>query len=415
MTARTPHFGRPALPDRLLAYAVPLWAEAAALARSVLLARLIGTEELGRTLLLVLTLRLAEMASDLGIERLLIQSPDGDSPAFLDALHGAALLRGLAAALLLGLAALPMLWAFPDGAGVWAFAIIALVPLIRGLGHLDHRRAERGGTCRPMALVEAGSTLAMLALVPPATALLPDHRAIAVVLLGQALAHVALSHGLARCPYAPRLDPTLLRQTVRFGLPLVANAGLMFVILQADRLFVARFYGWAEVAVYGVAIQLALLPAQIAGRAATSLLAPALVRAASQGLLHQAVHRALRQHALLALGLATGFATLAPPVIAALYGPALAPDPWLALALGLAAAARLLRTPHSQLAVVTGRTGDPARANLWRAAAVLLAGLAALAHWPLLTLALAAALGEAAATLRAHLLLRRALRKGETS
>lgn len=408
MTARPSPRPMAALSTHVLAYGIPLWAEAAALARSVLLARLIGAEELGRTLIVVLTLRLAEMTSDLGLERLLIQSWD-DSPAFLNALQGAAVLRGLAAALLIGLATLPMLWAFPDGAGALTFACLAIVPLIRAFDHLDYRRAERDRDCRPMAMVEGGATLAMLLLVPIAALLLPDHRAIAVVLLGQALCHVGLSHVMAQRRFGLCFNPSLLREALRFGLPLIGNAALMFLILQADRMLVAGFYGWVDVAVYGVAFQLALLPAQIAGRAATSLLAPTFATAARQGDLAATFRRALWGHAALALAFLSGFVTLAPPMTAALYGTALAPDHALALALGLAAAARILRTPHSQLAVVTGRSGDPARANLWRAAALVLAGLAALAHWPMLALALAATLGEWAATLRAHVLLRRAL------
>ena len=55
---------------------------------------------------------------------------------------------------------------------------------------------------------------------------------------------------------------------------------------------------------------------------------------------------------------ALGFALLAAPVIALVYGAAFRPDAALALATGLAAGFRVLRTPFSQLAVATGRTGD---------------------------------------------------------
>jgi hypothetical protein len=51
--------------------------------------------------------------------------------------------------------------------------------------------------------------------------------------------------------------------------------------------------------------------------------------------------------------------------------------------------------------VATGRTGDPARANLWRAAALAPALCAAWLGLPLIAIAAAAALGEALATARA--------------
>ena len=384
-------------------------AEAGALLRSAALAWAIGPEELGRAMVLALTLRLAEMISDIGIERLLAQSPSGDRPGFLHALHGASLLRGLGMALLLLALAVPMALALPGGAGAGTYAALALIPLIRGFAHLDYRRAERDFSYRAMALVEGGAVLAMLASLPVVLTLRADHGAIVAVLAVQAVAHVGLSHLVARHRYALAFDRAVLQQVFVFGLPLVGNALLMFLTFQADRLIVAGFFGWTEVAIYGVALQLAMLPAQITGRAAASLLAPRLRRALAAGHLTTAMQGAMRAHLLLALAFATGFAALAPAVIAAVYGAAFRPDTALALAFGAAAGLRILRTPLSQCAVITGRTGDPARANLLRAAAILPALLAATLSAPLYVLALAAALGEGAATLRAHLLLRRSL------
>ncbi|QLQ19991.1 MAG: oligosaccharide flippase family protein [Exiguobacterium profundum] len=84
-----------------------------------------------------------------------------------------------------------------------------------------------------------------------------------------------ISHLLARGARA-RFDRAVLADVLGFGGPLVLNAVLLFVTFQADRLVVTGFYGWSEVAIYGVAFQLAMLPSQIAGRAAGSLLAPRL-------------------------------------------------------------------------------------------------------------------------------------------
>lgn len=383
--------------------------EAGALMRSAAMAWAIGPDELGRAMVLALTLRLAEMISDIGIERLLAQSPAGDRPGFLQALHGAALLRGLAMAGMLLALAWPMAFALPGGANATAYAALALIPLIRGLVHLDYRRAERDFSYRAMALVEGGAVLAMLASLPLVLMLRADHSAIIAVLAVQAVAQVGLSHLVARQRYALAFDRAVLREVFVFGLPLVGNALLMFLTFQADRLIVAGFFGWTEVAIYGVALQLAMLPAQITGRAAASLLAPRLRRALATGGLHPAMQAAMRAHLLLALAFAVGFAALAPAVIAFVYGAAFRPDAALALAFGLAAGLRILRTPLSQCAVITGRTGDPARANLLRAAAILPALLAATMGAPLYMLALAAALGEGAATLRAHILLRRSL------
>lgn len=396
---------RAAISTRVIGWSVPLLAEAGALARSAIFARLIGGEELGKAMVLTLVLRLAEMISDVGIERILMQRQGVITPALLAALHGASLLRGLGTALLLLALAFPMAWAFDGGASIETYAALAVVPALRGFLHLGYRLAERDMRLLPLAVVEGGAILLMLAALPLTLAVWGDHRAMLLVLLAQAVAQVALSHIVARGGYRIAFDRAVLAEVLGFGLPLVLNAGLMFLTFQADRLIVAQWYGWTEVAVYSVALQLAMLPAQIAGRAAGSLLAPRL-----RGLAPVALSAAARQAVVAYLGLGAVFAILfaliAPQAIALVYGAAFRPDSALVLLFGLAAGARILRTPLSQLAVAMGRTGDPARANLWRAAALGPALAAACLGLPLLTIAAAAALGEALATARALYLAR---------
>jgi ferredoxin len=106
-------------------------------------------------------------------------------------------------------------------------------------------------------------------------------------------------------------------------------------------------------------------------------------------------------HAWLAVALVAGVTLIAPALIALVYGAGFRPDLALAFAVGLSAGFRVLRTPFSQLAVATGRTGDPARANLIRALALIPAAAFAAMGLPLAAIAAAAALGEAGATLRA--------------
>lgn len=391
---------------RMAAWIVPLWAEAAAMGRSVLLAWAIGPEELGRAMLLALTLRLAEMVSDIGVERMLMQSPDGDSKGMMAALQGAALARGLVMAGLLLVLAWPMAMLLPDGAGALSYGVLALIPLMRGMAHLDYRRAERGFNYRPLVVVEGGSTLVMLAMVPVCLWVWPDHRAILGALVAQSVAHLVLSHLLAERRFQVVFDRAVMRSALAFGLPLVLNAMLLFAIFQADRLIVAGFLGWADVAIYGVALQLAMLPAQITGRAAQSLLAPRLRVALAQGNLPTVAQSAIWGHVVLGTLFAVCFTVVAPLFVRLVYGEGFDLTMALAAGFGIAAGFRILRTPLSQIAVATDRTGDPARANVLRALALIPATVAAFMGQPLAVIALFAALGEGAATLRAFLLLR---------
>ncbi len=392
---------QPAASGRILAWGVPLLAEAAALGRSVAFAWAIGPEELGRAMMLALVARMVEMASDLGIERLIVQAPDGDSARFQAELHGAAALRAGALALILIALAPVFAVAFPDGPATATYAALALVSLFRGALHLDMRRAERQFNYSPMAIGEGGATLVMLLVVGPAVWVFGDHRAMVVVLVVHAAALAVLSHTQSQRPYRLRVTLNALSRITKFGAPLIANGALLFLTFYADRMIVASAFDWTVLAIYATCLQLALLPSQIIGRAAGSLLLPHFRLAVANGSIASATRAAMGAHLALACVFLVGFTMLAGPTIEFAYGAALRPDLALAMLLATAAGVRILRTPLSQLAIASGRTKDPARANVLRAVALVPAAFAAVAGLPLTALAAAAALGEAAATMRA--------------
>ncbi len=393
--------------NHTLAWAIPVLAEAAALGRSIAFAWSLGADELGRAMMLALVVRLIEMTSDVGIDRLLIQAPDGNQRLLQAQLHGAAMIRGwISAGLLIILAPIAAL-TFADGPSAFAFAALAVVPLLRGFTHLDYRRAERHFVYTKMAVVEGGATSAMLICLGPAVWIFPDYRAMCVILITHAFAYLILSHAVANRAYRLKVSIATLRRCWVFGAPLILNAGLMFLTFYADRLIVAYAFDWSSVAIYGVALQLALLPSQIVGRAASSLVLPRLRRALPKYNFSNTWHSILRWHFFLGLGLVTSFVAFAPFMISLVYGDAFRPDAMLTLSLATAAGFRTMRTPFSLLAIATGRTGDPARANAIRAFAVIPALLFAAAGLPMAAIAAAAALGEAGATYRAY-----TLRKG---
>jgi O-antigen/teichoic acid export membrane protein len=391
---------------RITAIAVPVLNEVAAFGRSIFLAQILGADELGRAMMLALSLRLVEMVGDLSIERLMSVSSDGNSTLLQANLQGAIIVRGLFMSLFLLLLALPFAEMLTDGPALISYCTLALVPLVRAGMHLDYRRWERNFNYRGLAIVDGGGALVMLTLTPVLAFVWGDHRAIVGIFLGHSIAQVALSHVIARRKFFVRFDRSSLKRVLNFGAPLVANAVLMFLTFQADRLIVAGFYTWSDVAIYAVALQLAMLPAQIIGRAAGSLLTPRLRIARDKGLLTNLVPRLLTFYGLISIIFLIGYGLTAGVVIPWVYGASFATNPILLWCLGAAAAGRILRTPLSQLAVVTGRTADPARSNLWRAGALAPALGFALAGAPLASLAAMAAIGEAAASVRAMTLLR---------
>ncbi|MEL6584352.1 MAG: oligosaccharide flippase family protein [Pseudomonadota bacterium] len=390
---------------RATAWAVPIAVEMTALVRSVILARLLGVEEFGQAALLAVTLRLVEMASDIGVERLLAQATDGDSAALQANLHGALILRGAAMALCLGVLAVVMSVAFPSGPALLTYLALALVPCGKAFLHLDVRRAERSFSYRGLALVEAAGAVAMLVVAALVAHHTGSHIALVFALAAQTVAQVVVSHLLAERRYRVSFERAAMLRIWAFGAPLIANAGLMFLTLQADRLIIAKAYGVDALAVFVIVLQLSLLPALITGRAAASLLAPVFRRAVDAGTVGRAAQQSLLAHAALAVVFFGGFVLLADVVVTVIYGAAFSPDAPIVVALAAAAALRIARTPLSQLAVSLGRTGDPARANVMRALVLLPVTALALTGAPLWTLVATAALGEALAALRGWQLL----------
>lgn len=391
---------------RAAAWGVPLANELAAFGRSIVLARLLGPEELGKTMLLALALRLVEMVGDVSIEKLLAQASDGGSARMQANLQGIAILRGALISLILLALAWPMSMAFEDGPELKSFALLALAPLLSGFVHLDYRRKERSFNYRGLVLVDGGAAVVMFLSAPVWSVLVGDHRAFLGILFVHVVALLMLSHLLAERRYRVALHREYIDRVWRFGAPLILNAGLMFLTFYADRLIVAVWFSWAELGLYGVALQLAFLPAQITGRAAGSLLTPAFRRAIHIGILAGVAQRAQRTYLALSIVFLVGFGLLAAPLIRAVYGAGFEADNALIWALALAAAIRIARTPASTLAVSLGQTAIPLRGNVLRALAILPALLGALLGAPLFALALVAAIGEAFAMLRVWTLLK---------
>ncbi len=387
-----------AFQQKALAIGVPIAVELAALLRSVVLARAIGPDELGRAMLLALVLRLVEMFSDLGVERLLIQAPEGPTPMLQASLHGALVLRGIALGALLLLLAHFLSLTMPDGPVFATYAALALIPILRGFLHLDYRRAEKNFNYSALAKVEGSAALVMLGALAIGMVFGPsDHRILLLVLIAQAMTQVILSHALSERRWQLNFDTQELARIFRFGAPLALNSVLMYLTLQADRLIVAFGWDWSDLAIYGIIAQLALIPAQVIGRAANSLLLPAFARTIPESGADQALRRSLRGVALLGGGFALSFAMIAPSLITTIYGFDAAQTNLIALALGISASVRIARTPLSIHAVATGRTGDTARANLWRAAALAPGLLCATLGTPLYVFALTAIVGEVGA------------------
>ena len=392
-----------------LAAAIPIANESLAFSRNVLFARLLFEGDFGKLMLLASVLRLAEMLTDVGIERLIVQERDGGATLLQRELHGLSILRGFCAGLVILALSYPLAMALPEGPGPNAYMMLALPPMIRGFMHLDARRAERLFNFTLTAVVEVGAGLAAIGLMLILSFEMGGYRLGLVIFVLHQLMFVGFSHAVALRRYRISFSRRTLQRVWSFGRLLVLNAGLLWITFQADRFVLAKFFNWEDLARYAIAFQLAFLPTQIITRVINSLLAPHLRMTARAG--HPSLFiRSMAGFAALAAVFGVLFGLLASPLIREVYGANYLLGTDIYWAFALAGAIRILRAPVSQFAIFHHRGGDVVKASIIRASALLPIVLL-VSHDPtLITVILFACLGEIAALLFGALRLLPALR-----
>lgn len=384
--------------------------EALALGRNVIIARLLGPSEMGRATLLAVTLRMLEMASDCATDRLLVQARDGNRPSMQAAAHGAEILRGCIAGLLI----LALGWILPtmieSSPPPQAFVCLALIPVLRGFVHLDFRRLQRRLDFRSAALVEVAASLASLLAIWPLAKFFSDYRIVLTVACVQSAMFVLASHLLSERTYRVRLTRSHALRFLAFGWPLAMNGMLMFLVFQGDRFLVAASCTAAELGRYAVAFQLSLLPVLILSRIGNSVFLPLLSRAKADAERFESKFRSgTLLTVLLSVLVGVAIFNLEEAIITFAYGPEFVVSSGLILCFALMHSARLLRSMPSVAAVAKGDSKQPLLVNLVRAIGVVAAGIVAARGMGVTAIAAAGCVGEILALVFAFVLVQRRL------
>lgn len=365
------------------------------LARNVLVARLISVPDFGIAVTFAISMAMVETLSALALDRLIVQAREGDDPEFEAALHGLQVARGAIGAALLYLLARPYAAFLGVPEIAWAYELTAVVPLARGFAHLDIFRLQRRLSFGPWVTVNLASQIVAVAVVLPLVGLFGDWRAMLASILLQHGVFVVLSHVLAERRYALAWRRAVLGRSLQFGLPLVANAVMMFAIFQGDRLIVGNRLGLVELGHFSVAATLTLVASTLLANTLQSLFLPQLARLQDQPLAFEALARVAIEGAVLAAAaLAVGFALLGPPVMVLLFGAKYAPALGLLVWLAVVQALRVARTGPAVVAIACGDTRNPMLANIARVAMLPVSFVALTAGADMLAVAWIALVGE---------------------
>jgi O-antigen/teichoic acid export membrane protein len=248
-------------------------------ARNAMLGHMLSKGDFGIAAILTLLLQLLDSLTDLGVDRLIVQAPDGNRPRFVASQHLALVIRGflIGLVLLLSCGAIADFFAAPGAA--WSVAAIALVPVIKGFQHLDARRAQRRLQNRPFVLIEVAPQAVALLLTWPVVTHVPDFGAVVWLALAQAATTLLVSHAVAGRPYRLVFDAAILKRLIDFGWPIWLSAFPLIAVYHGDRIVIGRLIGIEDLAGYSAAFMVAMVPGLVAAKVGQSLMLPVFAAA----------------------------------------------------------------------------------------------------------------------------------------
>ncbi|MBF0246176.1 MAG: oligosaccharide flippase family protein, partial [Planctomycetes bacterium] len=375
-------------------------------ARYSIVAHHISTTDFGIASMLVATIATLDMLSNLSLDKMVVQSPNGDDEAFLSTAHLVQAVRGSFSALILFLLAGPLtrLLSIPHAQG--AFQVLALIPFLRGMWHLDLYRLQREMRFRTMVVADLISQLAVLLMSWPVAGFFGNHWAMLWLIFSQNLIYLLLSHLLAERRYKWSRNREFARQMFHFGWPLLLNgfliAGAMqgdrYILGSAKRIFGSSAYTMIEVGIYSVALSIALMPTVSLVKVCGQLVLPLLSR-------HQGEPEPFERYtknsfllvSLIAAFCASFFIVAGEYTVVLLFTEKYRLAGKLLGWLGLMQSLRILRIIPTCAAIALGDTMNALIANCFRSVALLLIGVAVYMSMDLHIIAACGVLGEALA------------------
>jgi len=381
-------------------------ATACSFVRNVIIARMLSVDDVGVAATFAMTTSLMEMASNMALDRLIVQAPDGDDPRLQAAAQFFQFVRGVIGAIVLFAIAGPVaqLFGIPDVA--WAFRLLAVVPLLRGLSHLDVHRAQRTMHFTPFVVVTVAPQLVVTALAPPLAWWLDDFRAVLWIVLMQAFLSTALAHLMAERRYAWAVDRERMRRIVAYGWPLLINGALMYAIFQGDRAIVGSVFTMEDLGWYATVLGLTFVPSMLILKILTTLIMPRLSRShdGADGDRHSQL--TVQAFTAAAVVLAVGAWTVGPLALVLIYGERYAPGALVIGWLGLMQALRVMKAGPATVALSTAKTTALLWANMVRLSGLALAIAAVWGGYGFEGIAIAGVVGECFSLITAIALLK---------
>ncbi len=363
--------------------------------RNIVVARLIGPADFGIAATFIMTINLLDMVSNVNIDKLIVQSDQGDERFFQNTAHSIQVLRNLVTSVIIFFLAAPIARFFGVPEAIWAYRFLALVPLLRGFSHFDVKRFHRKMIYGPDCKVEIMFQLTAFIVAISLAVSYRNYSAMIWALVAQSIVWVICTHILAKRNYKLSWDKNSVKLFFNFGWPLLINGLLMFGIFQGDRAIIARFMGMIPLGIYAAAAGLTMMPQMFISRIATSLLLPPFSRSKdSTGIFLSQYQMSTQALAIVAMMISVITLIAGNGLIICFYGIEYQDATKIIGLLGIAQTIAVLRITPTLAALAKGDSISPMLASFFRVSVLVGLLIFALSGAELVWIAACAIMGE---------------------
>lgn len=367
--------------------------------RNTIFARLLSVQDFGIVATFTLLTTFLDLAGQAGLDRMVVQAKDADEPGVQETVHTVQFGLGVLSALMMLAISAPYASFSGTPQLYLAYASLSLIPIFKGLAHLDRVRMQRRGQFGPWAARQIIPSLGALIAIYPGYVLFKDYRAALVSIFVQQILALALSHFGSKRRFAFNFDRAVMIRAVHFGWPMTVNSILLYFVFNGDRLVIANIFGLQTLGLFSAAIMLTLTPINFVARTVQTTLLPLMSKSSEDKRDRQTQYNSIVSIFVASSLIFTGFIFLfGKEFMVLILGARFLNAAYFLKVLAICQAIRLIRAAPALLAMSCGDTKNPMFANIVRGIFIIISATSAYISKNLEMMLIIAVVGELIAT-----------------
>ncbi len=291
---------------------------------NLVLSRLLFPEAFGLSALVNIMNQGLIMLSDVGLPTVVVQSPKGDDPKFLNTAFTWQAVRSVILWIAALALTLPMAYLYAEPELKWLVPVGALSVLLIGIRSTSYFTLRRQLRVGPLLTLELASQIGAVALMIPWAIYAPSvWTLIGGMLITSVIA--AIGSHMIKVHYRNKFqwDKESAKSMLEMGKWIAGSSMLTFASQQGDRLLLGHFLGAATLGVYSIAVFLSGALGEAISRVTTGVFFPAYSRVNNEGpdRLREVFYKTRLATDALILPALAGLAVLGPFIVQLLYDP----------------------------------------------------------------------------------------------